>query len=179
MRCDTVRLLAAACLLVGCASNPDVPRESPAEIAGHPPLTDELLDRLVGTWHIDRAIRGTHVENRMTAAWRLGHQFIEMHMIDTASPPAYEAIVLIGRDDEKRRYVAHWCDAFGAEYSAVGHGTRAGDRIEFRFDYESGPFFNTFSYDRAGDTWQFRGEAGGQNGKRTPFALDHATRRGP
>lgn len=157
----------------GCATTAPTGEAAPR----HEPLKDDLLDHLVGRWQVTRSIRGTTVENRMEAEWVLGHQFVRMHMIDVARPPQYEAIVLIGRDDTKGRYVAHWCDDFGATYSAIGQGTRRGDAIEFRFDYESGPFFNTFTWDATSATWRFRGEMAAADGARSLFAEDIVRRR--
>ena len=157
-------------LIAGCAAQPTV---KPA----HPPLADALLDNLVGRWSIDRAIRGQILPNEMEAHWVLGHQFVQLHMTDPKSPPQYEAIVLIGFDPSKSRYVAHWCDVFGAGASSVGYGVRTGDSIEFRFAYDDGPFFNTFTWHPAERSWTFRGESGRADGSRTLFMEDTARRR--
>jgi hypothetical protein len=157
-------------LLASCTSQPQA---APAR----PPLQDDLLDRLVGRWAIARAVRGTTVPNEMEAHWVLGHQFVQMHMTDPNSPPQYEAIVLIGVDTEKRRYVAHWCDTFGGGYSSIGYGTRTGDSVEFVFGYDDGPFYNTFTWRPQDHSWTFRGENGQKDGSRKLFMEDHATRR--
>ena len=143
----------------------------------HPPLADPWLDRLVGEWTIERTIRGEHVRNAMEARWVLGHQFVQMHMIDVAEPPQYEAIVLIGRDEESGRYVAHWCDDFGAAFAAVGRGERVGDAVEFRFEYPTGPFLTTFTWLAGEEGWRFLGEIPAKDGTRRTFADDHVLRR--
>jgi hypothetical protein len=39
------------------------------------------------------------------------------------------------------RYVAHWIDVFGGRFSeTLGYGKRAGDEIDFIFEYPDGPF---------------------------------------
>jgi hypothetical protein len=92
-----------------------------------------------------------------------------------ADPPQYEAIVLIGYEHANQRYVAHWCDTFGGKFSSVGYGKRDGNKIEFKFDYESGPFYNTFTWNPETNTWTSRGE-NEVNGKRVLFMTDTARR---
>ena len=123
---------------------------------------DPLVENLAGEWKITRKIRGKEVENRATAQWVLNHQFLELHMTDVATPPAYEAIVLIGYGNADRRYVVYWCDTFGGKLSASGYGRRTGDAIEIEFQYPDGPFFNTFTWDEKTRTWTSRMESCGQ-----------------
>jgi hypothetical protein len=139
-------------------------------------LQDPFLDKLAGDWRITRSIRGTVVHNTMHAEWVLEHQFLQVHMRDVASPPAYEAIVLIGFDASQDRYVAHWTDNFGGQYSAIGYGKRVGDSVEFEFAYPDGPFYNTFSWIPQDGSWRFRGESVDENGKRQLFADDTVQR---
>lgn len=143
---------------------------------GHRRFDDPLLDSLVGRWSISREIRGKRERNTLDVEWVLQHQFLELHMKDAAQPPRYEALVLIGEDRAAGRYVIYWCDTFGGKLSAVGHGKRAGDAIEFVFEYPDGPFYNTFSRDPKGD-WTFLMEGQGKDGKRTFFARDTLSRR--
>lgn len=163
----------ALAVLTGCAN----PGPSAAPSYAKPPLHDEFLDHLVGEWRIERSARGRTLENTMTARWVLQHQFVEVHMIDPASPPQYEATVHIGFDPAKSRYVAHWCDNFGAGLSSVGSGTRNGDSVEFRFEYDDGPFFNTFTWHPDDHSWTFEGENGQPDGSRKLFMKDRATQK--
>jgi len=140
-------------------------------------LKDDFLDALVGRWRLSGTMVDGPVENDLSARWVLGHQFVEMHWIDVKRPPEYEAQVLIGWDPARREYVAHWCDTFGGGYSAVGRGARVGQRVEFRFDYPSGPFFNTFTHDPIANSWTFRGENGKPDGSRTLFMEEVARRK--
>jgi len=135
-------------------------------------FNDKLIENLVGDWKITRKIRGKEVENRATASWVLNHQFLELHMKDVAEPPTYEAIVLIGYDHAGRRYVAHWCDTYGGGFSAMGHGKRSGDSIEFEFQYPDGPFYNTLTWDGVAKGWTFRMESQRKDAKRALFAVD-------
>jgi hypothetical protein len=133
---------------------------------------DDLISNLEGRWHITRKIRGTEVENVGTATWVLNHQFLQLHMRDAASPPRYEAIVLIGYVYSDKQYVAHWTDTFGAKFSAIGRGTRIGNAIEFRFEYPDGPFFNTFNWLPEHGEWLFRMESQSSGDSRQLFATD-------
>ncbi len=157
--------------LAGCAD---------ARIAHGPAVgraADPYLRSLVGEWDIERSIRGKVVGNRMTVTPVLGGAFVELHMESTTEGEPYEAVVLVGFDATERRYVAHWCDSFGPGYSAVGKGTREGQRLELVFDYPSGPFFNTWVFDPAADGWTFTGESGSPDGSRSLFARDVVRRR--
>lgn len=166
--------LAACALLQGCA-NPASSTDNSA--TPRPSLHDDYLDNLVGDWRLTRVMPTRTAENTMQCRWVLGHQFVQMHMIDVKSPPAYEAIVLVGYDRPRSRYIAHWCDSFGGEYSADGYGVRKGDSIEFRFDYPDGPFFNTFTWHPETRTWTFRGENGQPDGSRKLFMEDTAKKQ--
>lgn len=138
---------------------------------------DDLISKLEGTWHLNRKIRGTEVQNLVTANWVLNHQFLYVHMKDVKEPPAYEAIVLIGFIHASKKYVAHWTDTFGGKFSAIGTGERTANSIEFRFDYPEGPFFNTFTWLPDTQQWTFRGESLDASGQRKLFAHDTLTRK--
>jgi hypothetical protein len=161
------------CLAAMLASLPhtsarqDEPPDGPKRI-----FKDDLIENLAGDWKLSRKIRGKELTNKLTAQWVLNHQFLELHMVDVADPPQYEAIVLIGYSYADKRYVAHWCDTYGGKFSAVGYGKRTGDKIEFEFQYPDGPFFNTFSWDAKAKQWTFRLENSAKDGKRSLFATD-------
>ena len=135
-------------------------------------FNDPFIDQLAGEWTLTRQIRGKEVENSLRAEWVLNHQFLQIHMKDVADPPAYEAFVYIGYQQSAQRYVAHWMDVFGGKASAVGYGKRSGDSIEFAFQYDDGPFYNTFTWDTLGQGWIFKMESVGKDGKRQLFAID-------
>jgi len=137
---------------------------------------DELIENLVGDWNLTRKVRGKEVANKVKAAWVLNHQFLQVHMVDVADPPAYEAIVLIGYSFAGKKYVAHWCDTYGGKFSAMGYGKRTGEMIEFEFSYPDGPFYNTFNWDAKAKEWTFRMENQGKDGKRVLFAEDRLRR---
>src|SRR5437660_12322907 len=94
-------------------------------------------------------------------------------MKETSDPSQYEAIVYIGYDNTSERYVAHWIDVFGGRFSeTLGYGARDGNRIKFVFEYQDGPFHNTFTWNAEAKTWTFLMEQKDQTGKWKEFAVD-------
>ena len=137
---------------------------------------DPYLRHLLGEWSIERMIRGEIVGNSMDVSPILGGSFVRIHMQSTTVGKPYEAVVIVGRDSSTGEYVAHWCDSFGAEYSAQGRGRLDNNTLEFVFHYPSGPFFNTWTFDPVNDQWTFVGESGSPDGSRKLFARDRVTR---
>ena len=120
------------------------------------PLRDPLLDNLVGDWQVERKFgSGRRAENTLHVEWVLDHQFLELHYRDVATPPKYDAMVFVGYDPGEQRYVCHWIDNFGGEFSALGYGKLDNEKhaIEFTFNYKDGPFINKFSFDPVSKTW--------------------------
>ncbi|MFO0833884.1 MAG: DUF1579 family protein [Phycisphaerales bacterium] len=149
----------------------------PADQVSSPqPCTDPYLQHLLGSWHIERAIRGEIVTNSMDVVPILDGKFVRIHMQSTTQGQPYEAVVLVGHNDPTDEYVAYWCDSFGAEYSAEGRGKRVDNTLEFTFRYPNGPFFNTWTFDPEHDRWTFVGESGASDGTRRLFARDGVTR---
>ena len=118
---------------------------------------DELLDNLTGEWKLTRKIRGRLVENSVNVDWVLNHQFLELHYLDVATPPQYEAMAFIGFDHKMSRYVLHWLDVFGGRASGViGYGTldEAAHSIYFTFNNPDGSqFMNAYAFDPATKNW--------------------------
>ncbi|HLY55734.1 MAG TPA: hypothetical protein VKS60_09265 [Stellaceae bacterium] len=144
----------------------------PAAGAG---LSDDLLDHMVGTWHLTGTMGGKPADQRVEARWVLGHQFLMLHETASAgasgASPAYEAEPYIGWDAVSERYVAHWLDIFGGRWSeTLGYGKRDGDAIAFVFEYPDGPFHTTFRWDKAQGTWQWRMEQKNKAGQWEVFA---------
>jgi hypothetical protein len=137
---------------------------------------DSFIENLTGDWKLTRKIRGKEVLNTVKVLWVLNHQFLQIHMKDVAKPPAYEALALIGYAHADKKYVAHWCDTYGGKFSAIGHGKRSGNSIEFEFKYPDGPFYTTFTWDARAKGWTFRMESLNKDGKRVLFAEDRIRR---
>jgi hypothetical protein len=140
-------------------------------------LHDPLLDRLIGEWVLAGMIDGVHVTHDVLIDRVLGQHYVRMHEVarerDSTGATAYEAIVFIGWDESSQRYACLWLDSTGGEGisgQAIGYGEASGDSIPFVFHFPDGsPFYNTFLYDRAADTWQWHLD-GEEDGQRQPFA---------
>ena len=138
---------------------------------GHPqpPLHDELLDQLVGFWDLTGMLRGEPVHERVYAEWMLNHQFLAIHRKSVEGPD--ESILYIGFDPVSERYVAHRLDTLGGRGSeTLGYGIRSGDKIQFVFEYPSGPYHFTVSWDAAAKSWQFVLESKDRQGHWSTFA---------
>jgi hypothetical protein len=140
------------------------------------PLQDDFLEKLAGRWNLTRTIRGTTEENKVEAEWVLQHQFLRLHMKDTATPPKYEAEIYIGYDKTGNRYVAHWMDTWGGGFSLKGFGVREGNSLPFLFEDADGTVRNTFTYDPAGQTWTCTIVQKAKGGDWKTFAEDRLTR---
>jgi hypothetical protein len=162
--------IAASCMAFGGPPSAQAPRRV---------AVDSLLQHLVGTWRMQGAVGGRPATYSLDAARVLGNTFVELHMVDASRPPTYEARVFIGADTTSGMVIAHWLDMFGAAYS-IPHATGSvrGDTLLFTFAYSTGPFRDTFIYDRNADTWHFRLEqASATGGPWRPFAEYEVRRR--
>lgn len=151
-----------------------------AQTSPRPTEADSLLNRLLGSWRMTGSVRGTAVQYRMTATRVLAGQFVELHMVDTARSPQYEARVFVGSDTASHRILVHWLDNFGAAFS-VPHGIGAirGDTLQFEIAYSDGPFRDTFVYRGLSRGWYFRLESGDGRGSWKLFAEYEVTRSAP
>jgi hypothetical protein len=129
-------------------------------------------------------IAGEQVTHDVVIDWVLGHHYVRIHEVarglDSTGAPAYEAIVFIGWDGPSQQYACLWLDSTGGEGisgQAIGYATASGDSIPFVFHFPDGsPFYNTFAYDGATDTWQWHLD-GEESGERQPFARVTLSRR--
>jgi hypothetical protein len=160
-------LIALVVSALAPAARADDPAMARKEAAG-----DSFLENLSGRWDLTRRIRGREERNDVSAEWVLARRFLQVHMLDAARPPKYEALVLIGYDDGAGRYVAHWCDTYGARLTAIGYGKRSGNSVEFEFAFSDGPFYNTFTWHPESGGWTCLLENVGKDGKRIFFAED-------
>ena len=118
---------------------------------------DPLLDKLVGNWRVARKFGdGRIAENTLRVGWVMNHQFLELHYLDVATPPQYEAMAFIGFDHKTSRYVLHWLDVLGGRTSeTLGYGTldEAAHTIYFIFNNPDGQFMNAYAFDPATKNW--------------------------
>ena len=145
---------------------------------------DSLFPRLVGRWVLRGTIAGRQTVHDVAFWWLLGREYVEMHEVSRErapnGTPAYEAVVLFGRDPSTGAYAALWLDntaqaAFPPE--GTGRGSVVGDSVSFLFPYSPTTFFHTtFVHDRASDAWQWHMD-NDSAGVRRPFARVTLTRR--
>jgi Protein of unknown function (DUF1579) len=120
----------------------------------------EVLDRLIGRWDLSGQMGETPLRRVVEAKGTLGDLFVEVHRRSVLEAPAgqlpYEALYYIGYDSESERYVMHLLDTYGPRFSrTLGIGERQGNRISFVFEYDGGPFTNTFTWHADSEEWTF------------------------
>lgn len=145
---------------------------------------DSLFDRLVGRWVLRGTIARQQTTHDVTFEWMLGRAYVRMHEVSRElapnGMPAYEAVVLFGRDPRTGEYACLWLDNTGAsgfDPQGIGRGAVAGDSVAFLFQYTlTTRFHTTFVYHRAADTWEWHMD-NDSAGVRRPFARVTLTRR--
>ena len=144
----------AALLLVALTMSAQSPTPNDGREAK---FEDSLLDKLAGNWRVVRKFGDSHTaENTVRVGWVLNHQFLELHYLDAATPPQYEAMAFIGFDHKMSRYVLHWLDVYGGRSSEIiGYGTldEAAHTIYFTFNNPDGQFMNAYAFDPATKNW--------------------------
>jgi hypothetical protein len=143
-----------------------------------PPFRDDLLDQLVGFWDLTGTVRGDPVHERVDSEWILNHQFLRIHRKAAEGP--HEQLMYVGYDPVSERYLVHLLDTFGGRGSeTLGYGIRNGDKIQFVFEYPSGPYHYTFAWDSKEKTWQFTLESKDRQGHWSLFSTQSLRRTGP
>ena len=145
---------------------------------------DSVFDRLIGHWVLRGTIARQSTTHDVTFEWMLGREYVRMHEVsrerNTDGTPAYEAVVLFGRDPHTGEYGCLWLDNTGAsafDPQGVGRGTVVGDSLPFLFRYTAtDSFHTTFVYTGGTDSWQWHMD-NDSAGVRRPFARVTLTRR--
>jgi len=157
--------------------------ENAGNISAEPGTPQDLLNRMVGDWVLEGAIAGEASTHDVNAVWVLQNSYVRITEVarerDAAGRPQYEAVIYIGWLDSADRMVCYWFDNTEVATPGVTCSARqSGDTIPFEFRDTQGAliFFNTFTYDRSADTWQWNME--GLNGEdRETFGLVTLRRR--
>jgi hypothetical protein len=131
----------------------------------------------MGRWVLRGTIAGAATTHDVTFAPLLGRGYLEMHEVSREKAPdgtpAYEAVVLFGRDPRTGEYACLWLDNTGTssfDPAGTGRGSVAGDSVAFHFTYDPvHAFHTTFVYDRRDDSWQWHMD-NDSSGVRRPFA---------
>jgi hypothetical protein len=156
----------------------------PTGLFGQSLHPDSLFPRLIGNWVLRGTIARQQTVHDVSFEWLLGRAYVQMREVSRErtpnNTPAYEAVVIFGRDPKTGAYACLWMDntaaaAFPPE--GTGRGFVAGDSIPFFFRYTaSTSFHTTFVYDRVQDSWQWHMD-NDSAGVRRPFARVTLTRR--
>jgi hypothetical protein len=145
---------------------------------------DSLFPRLVGNWVLRGTIARQQTVHDVNFKWLLGREYVEMHEVSRErapnGTPAYEAVVLFGRDPATGAYACIWMDntaAVAFPPAGTGRGYVAGDSVSFLFPYSATTSFHTtFLYDASKDSWQWHMD-NDSSGVRRPFARATLTRQ--
>lgn len=148
-------------LLVGCAQTQAMRTSSPDEAAANASRSEAMLGRLVGSWLLTGTIAGQSAVHDVDAEWTLQRNYVRINEVSRERGdnglPAYEATILIGWLDD--HYVCFWFDNTEvASGDVTCRAAESSDSIPFEFRDAAGAliFTNTFTYDRADDTWRWR-----------------------
>ena len=132
--------------------------------------TDNLLERLVGTWAAEGHLLGAEVSYNVEAEFVLEGSFLLLSLTDAADPPQYDSMIFIGRSASHGDYIAHWLDTTGADGArVVGFGEGEVDRLTLTFHYEGGDFRDVFDFQDDG-TIQFAVDQASDVGEWVEFA---------
>jgi len=136
-------------------------------------MQDELLGKLVGSWHITRQFPHRRAENTAKVEWVLDGHWLRIDMKDLVRPSKYEAHVYITKMVSDGSYSIHWLDTYGGTVPEIlGVGHRDGDSIVFTFTEGDGGLKNTFTWHPEHKSWTSMIEQTGKDGKWSEFCTD-------
>src|SRR5215469_16426932 len=78
-----------------------------------------FLDAMTGDWMMVGPTLGKPTKYTLHGGRVLSGGFVRLDMIDTKSPPQYQASFFVGYDAKKHDYIGHWLDQFGAAGACV------------------------------------------------------------
>ncbi len=141
----------------------------------HP--SDTLLDHMTGKWLLKGTIAGANIEHDITAAWVLGHQYMELKETSRGKQadgtPSYDAIVFITLDNTRNQYDCLWLDNTsnkGLSNGIIAHAEVTANKIPLLFKLNNNSYFHTtLSYSASTDTWHWQMYSD-DNGKTETFA---------
>jgi hypothetical protein len=143
-----------------------------------PPGADPFLALLAGPWDMVATVPGKPAwHQRGEGRWVLKEGWLCLSIIDTASPPAYQASVYLGFDPKGGDYIAHWLDQFGAAGArVVATGKRDGQTLVLLFPYTEGQFRDTLTLAADGSSGTLLLESQEKDGSWSTFASYTLTR---
>src|SRR4051812_26276656 len=100
---------------------------APQGLFGQALHPDSLFPRLIGHWVLRGTIARQQTVHDVAFEWLLGHEYVQMHEVSreraATGTPAYEAVVLFGRDPKTGGYACVWMDnTAAAAFPSEGNG---------------------------------------------------------
>lgn len=151
--------------LTACAHAPPIDAPQSAAV-GPEQVSDrsqELLSRLVGRWVLSGDIAGESTVHDVDATWALQRNYVRIEEISRERGDdglaAYEATIFIGWLESADHYVCLWLDnteVASGEVTCVAMPSEDALPLEFRDAQGALIFTNTFTYNRAADSWEWR-----------------------
>ena len=124
-----------------------------------------LLDRFAGQWVLTGTIAGQQTTHDVTAEWVLDQHYLRFHELaretdPVTGGPAYEAIVILGWDEPTEGLACLWLDSTGGgglTNGVIGYAVPDDETLAWVFagGDDEGVIHNTWTYDRAADTWSW------------------------
>jgi hypothetical protein len=152
----------------------------PLAAAAEPPEATRYLAQLSGGWDLTGTVRGKPAHYRAEGRWVLNGGWLRFSMTDVATPPQYEAQLVLGYDAKAGDYVAHWLDRFGAAGArVVASGERTGRTLVLLFPYPEGAFRDTLTLAADSASGTLLLEAQGTDGTWSTFASYRMRRVAP
>ncbi len=127
---------------------------------------DDLLDRLVGKWHVSAVVHGQKFTLDREAEWVLSHQYLRIHEKSREVVPwlkiPFERTIYVGYNPRSKRYVVHELNVHGAnvpfEPEGFSYGTRAGNALEIVHRNKGDVFgIARWTWNPEAATWHFQG----------------------
>ncbi len=142
---------------------------------------EELMDKLVGHWVLTGVIAGRETVHDVEAAWVLQRKYVRVTETSRErrgdGRPMYEATIYVGWLEAAHHYVCVWLDnteVASGDVTCQAAETPNAMPFEFRDAHGAITFTNSFVYERANDTWEWR-MANIHDGASDPFG--HVTLR--
>lgn len=129
-------------------------------------LYDDLLDRLVGKWHVTAVVHGHNFTLDREAEWVLSHQYLRIREKSREVVPwlkiPFERTIYIGYNPRSKRYVVHELNVHGAdvpfEPEGFSYATRAGNALEIVHRNRDDVFgIARWTWNPDATTWHFQG----------------------
>lgn len=135
---------------------------------------DDLLNHLVGKWHVTSTVHGSPFNSEIDAAWVFNHQYMRIHLKSHEVIPWWHVQMeyeqFIGYNHNKKRYTVHGMSIEGDADLSEGfcYGYRTGN--EFKTVAKFGTdtlIIQTFTWNPSAGSWNIESkpEIAGKEGE--------------